>query len=173
MDVVAALERVVEALREARVGHALIGGLALAAHGAARATQDEGARADDVHELMQRLGYRALHRSENAANYASDDERGRVDFLFAQRKYTRAMLERAVLHRVPAIPELPVVDAADLIGLKVQSSSNDPSRSRIDLADVARLLRGAQDLNLDRVREYFRIFDREKELESLLADLEP
>jgi hypothetical protein len=61
-----------------------------------------------------------------------------------------------------------VVEAEDLIGLKVQSSSNDPSRRHRDLADVERLLRTAE-LDLGRVREYFRLFDREKELDALLA----
>ncbi len=158
--------------------HALIGGLALAAHGATRATQDvdllvDGSRAQDVHALMERIGYRALHRSENAANYASAAaQAGRVDFLFASRPYTRAMLARATPGRTAGALELPVVDAADLIGLKVQASSNNPARLRIDMADIARLLQAAHDVDLERVREYFRIFDREKELESLLAELE-
>jgi hypothetical protein len=64
-----------------------------------------------------------------------------------------------------------VVDAADLIGLKVQASSNDPARRRMDLADVQRLLECAAGVDLDRVREYFRVFDREKELDALLAEL--
>jgi hypothetical protein len=178
MDVRGVLERVSGALRAARVDHALIGGLALAAHGAGRATQDvdllaDGSRADDVHDLMQKLGYRALHRTENVANYASDDPvAGRVDFLFARRRYSQAMLARATMHPALGDVELPIVDAADLIGLKVQSSSNDASRRRIDTADIVRLLRGAPELDLERVREYFRLFDREKELEALLAESE-
>lgn len=178
MDVRAVLEQLTRALREAEVQHALIGGLALAAHGATRATQDvallvDGSRAQDVHALMERIGYRALHRSENAANYASADaQAGRVDFLFASRPYTRAMLARATPDRTAGALELPVVDAADLIGLKVQASSNNPARLRIDMADIARLLQAAPDVDLERVREYFRVFDREKELDALLAELE-
>ncbi|MEE9280618.1 MAG: nucleotidyl transferase AbiEii/AbiGii toxin family protein [Myxococcota bacterium] len=179
MDVPGALEQVVTVLGEAQVQHALIGGLALAAHGAGRATQDidflvDGARSSDVHSLMERLGYRALHRSENAANYASDaNERGRVDFLFALRPYAKAMLARAESQRLfPSDPlEVRVVDAADLIGLKVQSSSNDASRHRIDMADIVRLLRGGGDVDMQRVREYFRLFEREKELDGLLGEL--
>jgi hypothetical protein len=55
-----------------------------------------------------------------------------------------------------------------LIGLKVQSSYNDPSRRYLDLADIDRLLRSAT-VDLARVREYFRLFDREKELDALLS----
>lgn len=70
------------------------------------------------------------------------------------------------------LPGLRAVDAADLIGLKVQASSNDPRRRHLDLADVEQLLRRAPAVDLDRVREYFRIFDREKELDALLGELE-
>ena len=180
MDVPGALERVVAAPREAQVEHALIGGLALAAHGAGRAPQDidllvDGARVDDVQQLMQGLGYRALHRSENAANNASDaDDGGRVDFLFALRPYSRTMLARAEAHplSLSEAREVRVVHVADLIGLKVQSSTNDPSRHRIDMADIVRLLRAERNVDMQRVREYFRVFEREKELEALLAELE-
>ena len=58
---------------------ALIGGLALAAHQVVRATRDVDflADADDaerLHEILLELGYRCIHRSEDAANYVRDDE---------------------------------------------------------------------------------------------------
>jgi hypothetical protein len=173
MDLRSVLVEIHAALRDASIEHALIGGLALAAHGAARATRDldllaDGGRADDVDQIVRAHGYDCLHRSQDVANYASADRaKGRVDFLFARRHHGRAMLARAREH--PILGEsVRVVDAADLIGLKVQSSSNDPSRRHRDLADVERLLRAAE-LDLGRVREYFRLFDREKELDALLA----
>ncbi len=54
-----------------------------------------------------------------------------------------------------------------LIGLKVQSSTNDPSRQRLDMADIVRLLRAERNVDMQRVREYFRVFEREKELDVL------
>ena len=162
------------ALRDLAIEHALIGGLALAAHGAARATVDldflvEAERGNDVDRLLRERGYECLHRSDYAANYASrDPARGRVDFLFARRAHGKAMLVRARPHPIPG-SQIRVVDAADLIGLEVQASSNDASRRRLDLADIQRLLRSA-DVDLARVREYFRLFDREKELDALLAE---
>jgi hypothetical protein len=173
MDLRSVLIEIASALREASIDHALIGGLALAAHGAARATVDldllaDGARADEVDRILRERGFRCLHRSEFAANYASADAaRGRVDFLFARHTYGRAMLARAASHAILG-HEIRVVDASDLIGLKVQSSSNDPARRHRDLADVEALLRAAP-VDLERVRGYFRLFDREKELDALLA----
>jgi hypothetical protein len=173
MDVRAVLLEIHAALHEARIAHALIGGLALAAHGAGRATVDvdflaDGLRADDVDSLLRARGYACLQRNEFVGNYASDrPARGRVDFLFARKAYGKAMLGRAAAVDVMG-QRIPVVDASDLVGLKVQSSSNDPSRRHRDLADIEWLLRHAA-IDLDRVREYFRLFDREKELDALLA----
>jgi len=131
MDLRATLLDLDAALTDAGVDHALIGGLALAAHGGSRATVD-------------------------------------VDFLFATRAHARAMLERSSGHVVLGRQVL-VVDPSDLVGLKVQSSSNDSSRRHRDLADIEWLL-AHPDVELGRVRDYFRLFDREKELEALLAE---
>jgi hypothetical protein len=176
MDVRAVLLEIHAALRAARIEHALIGGLALAAHGSGRATVDvdflvDGRRADDVDRLLRTQGYACLQRNDFVGNYASDrPERGRVDFLFARQAHGRAMLGRAIAVDLLG-QQIPVVEASDLVGLKVQSSSNDPSRRHRDLADIEWLLRHAA-LDADRVREYFRLFDREKELDALLAAVE-
>jgi hypothetical protein len=178
MNLSRVLDRVARSLREQDVEFAVIGGLALAAHGAPRATIDldllvGGENADRLHEILAALGYETLHRSENVANYVSQQpDDGRVDVLFVRRARGRAILSRAralpILHR----DDLRVVDASDLIGLKVQSSSNDPARSRTDMADIEQLLRRAPELDLERVRDYFRLFDREVELEALLAGIQ-
>lgn len=173
MDLRTVLSEIHVALRDASIEHALIGGLALAAHGAARATVDldllaDGERSDDIDRLVRAHGYERLHRTADVANYVSaEPARGRIDFLFARRAYGRAMLARAATRQVLG-QTLRVVDASDLIGLKVQSSSNDPSRRHRDLADIERLLHTGE-LDLGRIREYFRLFDREKELDALLA----
>jgi len=173
MDLRSVLLEIHGALSEARIAHALIGGLALAAHGAGRATTDldllaEGERAEDVDRILRERGYECLLRNEYVANYLGPTpERGRVDFLFARRTRGLAILARAVPHAILGA-SLRVVDASDLIGLKVQSLSNDPSRRHQDLADIERLLETAE-VDLERVRDYFRLFDREKELDALLA----
>lgn len=175
MDLRRALIDIHSALERARVRHALIGGLALAVHGAARATADldllaDGERSADVDRLLIDRGYERLQLTENVGNYLSaEPEQGRVDFLFANRPHGKAMLARATVHEVLG-ERISVLDAADLIGLKVQAYSNDPSRRHLDLGDIQRLLRRAE-VDLARAREYFRIFDREKELDELLSEL--
>ena len=174
MDFAYVLERLWTQLEKEGITAALIGGFALAALGATRATTDldllvSGERADDVHRLMQRMGYKELHRSQDAANYAAEDERlGRVDFLFARRHYSTAMLARAKPRSVAGL-QIKVVEAEDVIGLKVQSSSNNPKRLRLDLADIERLLQANPDIELALVREYFALFDRENELDEILV----
>jgi hypothetical protein len=176
MDLRSVLLELHAALDAAGIAHALIGGLALAAHGAGRATVDldflaDGARAGDVDEILRARGYQRLPLPEDLGNYLSEDPvRVRVDFPFARRAIARAMLARAALLDVLGT-SLRVADASDRIGLKVRASSDDPSRTRHDLADVEKLLRVAE-IDLERVREYFRLFDREKELDALLAVVE-
>jgi hypothetical protein len=175
MDVRAVLLRVTGELRQAGIEHALIGALAMAPHGAGRGTHDvdllaQGDRAGDVNAIVLGLGYQRLQFTREVGNYASDDpEKGRVDFLFANRPPSRGMLRRARPRAMLDGLEVPVVDAEDLIGLKVQSSSNNPRRRARDMDDVERLLDFAPGLDLERVREYFRLFEREREFEELLA----
>ena len=173
MDLRNVLIEIHTALNEQGIEHALIGGLALTVHGAPRATIDldflaDGDRDGDVDALIRSRGYECLQRTENVGNYLSPDRvRGRIDFLFVRRTLGRAMLARAASHEVLG-QQLRVADAADLIGLKVQSSSNDPRRHGRDMVDVERLL-ATGDVDLERVRQYFLLFDRESELDVLLA----
>lgn len=175
MDLRAALIAVHRALSERAIDHALIGGLALSVHGAARATVDidwiaDGLRSREVDELLGAAGYEALHRSERVGNYASrDPARGRVDFLFVQRERGVAILRRAIDHTVLG-EVVRVVDASDLIGLKVQAYVNSPERQGRDEADIERLLRFGS-VDFPRVREYFRLFEREADLDRLLVRL--
>jgi predicted nucleotidyltransferase len=177
MDLRAVLTEVHEALDEAGIDHAVIGGLALAAHGSRRLTVDvdfiaDGAKAEEIDALVVARGYECLHRSEQAGNYAHDlPERGRVDFLFVHHAPGRRILDRADELEVSG-QRVRVVQATDLIGLKVQSSSNDARRLERDMADVRWLLANAT-VDVEEVREYFRLFQREEELEGLIQEVRP
>ena len=64
--------------------------------------------------------------------------------------------------------EIPVLLAEDLIGLKVQAYHNNPRRLQ-DHVDIQRLLQANWGrLDLDRLRGYFGLFDREKDLDRFL-----
>lgn len=152
---------------------ALIGGLALAAHQVVRATRDvdflaDADDADRLHEILLALGYRCVHRSEDAANYLREDEG--LDLLYAHRPVARRLLGEAIEHKT-AMGPLRVISAEGLIGFKLQALVNNPSRSR-DLEDIRALLRAQRGrLNMDEVREYFAMFDRVEMLDGLLDEI--
>jgi hypothetical protein len=55
-----------------------------------------------------------------------------------------------------------------LIGLKVQAYNDNPKRLQ-DVMDMVELFRvNQQTLNMDEVRSYFRLFDRERLLDDIL-----
>jgi hypothetical protein len=65
---------------------------------------------------------------------------------------------------------VPVADAEALIGLKLQAIANEPSRLQ-DEADIRALIAAApRGLNERLLRDYFRLFERESELDRLLAE---
>jgi hypothetical protein len=178
MDFAGVLAAITGELAAAEIEHAVIGAFAMAALGVPRATGDidflaDGDHSDEIDRIMTKLGYQALHRSSDAANYASSSPAlGHVDFLFARRAHSRAMLARAKPRAsLRAHPSLKVLDPEDIIGLKVQSATNNPDRAAVDMDDIRRLLEGQPGLDLNRVREYFRIFDREADLDRMLAEV--
>lgn len=167
------IAEVVAALNAIGARFALIGGLALASHKVVRATQGidlliEAEKADETDAELARLGYRCVHRSQDAANYARGDER--VDFLYASRPIARGLLNGA-MQLVTTLGELRVVSAEGLIGFKLQALVNDPRRTQ-DLEDIRALLRANRaTLDMAELRGYFRLFDREPLLDGLLQEI--
>jgi len=153
---------------------ALIGGLALAAHNVVRATQDidflaDAADADSLDAILQSLGYRCLHRSEDAANYLRGDEG--IDFLFAHRPNASNLLHAAE-EKDTGLGRLRVVSAEGLIGFKLQAYVNNPKRTQ-DIEDIRSLLRANRGaLNMDEVKGYFRLFEREALLDQIVTDID-
>lgn len=173
------MSRLLDQIREAVVvfeelptAPALIGGLALAAHNVVRATRDvdflvDADDADRVHDMLVRLGYRCIHRSDDAANYLRDDEG--IDLLYACRPEARRLLEEAE-GRDLGFGRLRVISAEGLIGFKLQAMVNNPRRLR-DLDDIRALIRNNRDsLDMAQVRRYFLLFERESLLDDLLSD---
>lgn len=126
------LSEATAALQAADIEFALIGGLALAPHNVVRATQDVDLlvdldQADVIESTLLALGYRCLHRSEDAANYQRGDER--LDLLYAHRRIARRLLADAATLNTP-FGALRAVSAEGLIGLKLQALVNDPGRTQ-------------------------------------------
>ena len=148
---------------------ALIGGLALASHGVVRATRDvdflvDADDADRLHDILLGLGYRCIHRSEDAANYLRGEDG--FDVLYAHRPVARRLLSEAD-ERQTGFGQLRVIGAEGLIAFKLQGYVNDPTRVR-DLDDLRALFKAnAGQLDMDEVRRYFALFDREDLLEAL------
>lgn len=168
------IQQAVAAFSACRTPPALIGGLALAAHQVVRATRDvdflvDADDAERLHGILLDLGYRCVHRSDDAANYLRGDEG--VDLLYAHRPVARRLLGEAS-ERATAMGVLRVVSAEGLIGFKLQALVNDPSRSR-DLDDIRALLRAQRArLDLDEVAGFFALFDRKELLDELLAEID-
>ena len=168
MDFERVLRDLVVDFTEREVRYALIGGFALGALGVPRATMDldflvPRDALPTVDEIMERRHYRLRYRSENVSQFVSDlAPLGQVDFLHAFREISTAMLERAPEVSVFAgTLRLRTLRPEDLVGLKVQALANDPGRERQDLADIDRLAeRFAAEMDWERIREYFALFDR-------------
>lgn len=179
MDFEAVFKLLIENFQKGKITFAIIGGFALHVAGCARATKDIDflvAKEDmpKVKRLMLSYKYELLHESEDVSNFLGKmTGLGKVDFLHAHRKYTRAMLERAQNKELlNGRFKVKVITPEDLIGLKVQSSSNDPGRYYQDVADIECVIRtNYKTLDMDIVREYFELFDREKELKQILEKL--
>lgn len=164
------IEEVLLGLNRIGASCALIGGLALASHKVIRATQDidllaEAEQADEIDRELGRLGYRCIHRSADAGNYLRGDER--VDLLYASRPIARRLLAAAAERTTP-FGSLRVISLEGLIGFKLQGFVNDPRRTQ-DLEDIRALVRANQGaLDLEELRGYFRLFDREQLLDEIL-----
>lgn len=157
-----------------------MGGFALHAAGYARSTQDIDLLVlkedmPKVKEILFSLGYDILFESEDVSSFIGKmRELGRLDFLHAHREYTKKMLQRAqeygILNNTLSIK---VIIPEDIIGLKVQSSSNDPVRYHRDMADIEFLIRRhRKTLDLDLVEKYFSLFERQEELNQILKRID-
>jgi predicted nucleotidyltransferase len=158
-----------KALQEAGVDHALIGGLALAPRGYPRGTRDVDFL---IHEsAIERV--RALMHERGAKTVLEDDDFSYVDDgIRADFQHARRAISQDMLARAEAVPfagvEIPVLQAEDLIGLKVQAYHNNPARLQ-DQLDIQRLIAANWGrLDLERIRSYFRLFDHEKDFDRAL-----
>lgn len=182
MNLKEVLKTLVYRFQQQSIDFALSGGLALSTMGIFRFTKDvdflvyEDSKAG-VHEIMTGLGYEKQDFStDEIISYVSPQKVfGQVDFLLARRKYTQAMMTRS--KKTPIFDgefEVKTLLPEDLVGLKIQAISNDPqNRYLVDAPDIQRLLGMHQDrMDMNLVREYFRLFDREALLDEWIGTTE-
>jgi len=182
MNLKEVLKTLIARFRKKNIDFVLSGGLALSTMGIFRFTRDidfvvpEESK-EAIHEIMAELGYeRQDFSTEEIVSYFSPLRVfGQVDFVLARRRYTKAMIRRARKSLVfDGEFEVKALLPEDLIGLKIQAIANDPqNRFVIDAPDIQRILRLYMDkMDMDLVREYFRIFDKEALLDEWLANIE-
>ena len=179
MDFKRTFEFIIHSFEKENLMYALIGGFALEAAGVVRATMDIDllVLADDkkkIKSIMISNGYKLLYESKEVINFIGEiDSLGRIDYILAHRKYTLAMLKRAQKKNIlQGKASIYVVEPEDLIGLKVQAMVNDKLRFTQDLVDIQMIIKNNfKILNFNRIKEYFELFDKLDDYNTLINDL--
>lgn len=156
-----------QALNEAGVEHALIGGLALAEHGVHRATVDVDLLIDGTKILQTKS---ALLDKGFKLEWENDDELmfsgpGFLDILVANRLLSQKMLKTSRQSQSHAIA---VVEPEDIIGLKIQAYKNDPLRELQHKADIQAIARENPDIEIKRIQDYAELFNEWDTVKALL-----
>jgi len=175
MDFKSVLSTLIKRFDENDVHYALIGGLALGLWGVHRATviieflmnRDSMER---VEFIMQELDYSCKYRTENVSQYLSPFKVfGEVDFLHAFRKASLSMLERAEEKDIfDGEHKIKILRPEDLIGLKIQSMHNEPTRESAESHDIESLMATHREtLDMELIEGYFKLFEKEDILQRL------
>ena len=171
------LPTLIQRFDQESIHYALIGGLAMALRGVQRATLDADfiLLAEDLnacHSILENLGYRLAFHTQNVSHYLGRESAlGRIDLLHAFRPATLTMLQRC--ERLPLTSDcfIPVVHLEDLIGLKVQAASNDPSRIYRDWNDIHQIVQHAGSCNnaldWELLSDYLALFEQSHQLSNL------
>lgn len=158
MNLIESLDLITLSLSKEKIKHALIGGLALAAHGVTRATVDidlliNGDNKAAAKSALFNLGFSIFHETEEVLQLSGPAQ---LDIIFANRSLSKKLLSCAKHYN--DFP-LPVVSAEGLIGLKIQAYKNDSKRELQDKADIQALLTQNPDLDLSIIKSYADLFN--------------
>ena len=159
-----------ELLKSKNIDHALIGGLALGAHGVQRFTNDidfviDEQDVDTLIELLEVEGYTVFHRSADILQFAGKVP---VDILIARRPVSRKFLKEAK----PLAPyAVKCISIEGLIALKIQAYKNNPKRELGDKADIQALIQSNK-VNWKKLKPIIEKFGEWKEIQRIrrLAD---
>lgn len=138
--------------------HAVIGAFGMSAHGYQRATNDIDFLVSG--DYRARVEEEFLNRGFHV--FASNDEviqlegPGPIDIIFARRPLSQEMLERNLTE---SILDVPVLEAEDIVGLKIQALSTNPKRKFKELGDIQALCEAKKDIDWERIKQYADLFD--------------
>lgn len=160
------LEKLLTAFEKQNIRYALMGGFAMGLWGGSRSTVDVDflVYRDDiekVHKIMTDIGYECHHSTENVSQYTSPLKIfGGIDFIHAFREASLEMLQRAKVKDIfDGTLKVKTLVPEDIIGLKLQSVFNNPSREKIDLSDIEMLISiHKKNLDMELLKKYFQIF---------------
>lgn len=179
MDYEHVLERLLEGFNRLNIRYALMGGFALGALGAPRATQDLDflVHRDDLprlHDLLIGLGYRRIHHGENVSQYQGESVVwGFLDFIHAFRELALEMLGRALEKPIfSGSRMIRVLTPEDVIGLKIQAMANQPKRKARETADIQALAAANPKLDWNRVEQFYNLFGMNEDLRVLKRQLD-
>ena len=158
MDLRQTLKLTHDVLTQAKVEHALIGGLALACYGSTRATVDLDLL---IHENDSPRAKAELLKHGFSVEFESAEViqlkgLGYVDLLLARRPISQKMLFEA---RDTGPEGIRVLRPEDIIGLKIQAYKNNPKRELQDKTDIQFLIESDDKLDWNRIKEYADLFN--------------
>ncbi len=159
MDLSRVLSLVRPFFEERREPFAIVGGLALLAYGAPRATFDVDLLArrevrDDLVAFLEHKGFKTLSVEPGFSNHHhAEAALGRVDVIYVSGATADAVFAGCSMKRIGPTIEAPVPRAEHLVAMKAQAFANDQSRYS-DLADLQYLLK-LPGLDLPESRGYF------------------
>jgi hypothetical protein len=154
------------ALEEAKVDHALIGGMALGALGINRATADvdiiiDGNDRDSAVQALKTQGFSLLQQTSEVLHFEGI---GFLDLLLANRPLSREMLMHATA--MPTVG-MKCLCPEDIIGLKIQAYMNNKKRVYQDKADIKALIERHPQLDWARIKKYADLFNQWDEIRAL------
>ena len=138
--------------------HALIGAFGMSAHGYQRATNDidflvDGDFRSAVESEFAKSGFTIFNANDEVLQLQGP---GVVDIIFARRPISKEMLKRTNLVK---ILDVPVLDAEDIIGLKIQAMATNPKRKFRELGDIQALCQAKKSLDWVRIKKYADMFN--------------
>jgi len=190
-DVIETLSSTITCLDDFEVRYALIGGLAVSARSEPRFTRDvdlivEAVTDADAEQLIRAMlgrGFMVHAQLEQKTDgrlatvrlvKRADPEGGIVDLFFASSGVEQEVLEAATLEELTEEIALPIVQAEDLIALKLLAVHN--RRRPRDTEDVLNLIDSVPKERLNRTRELLKLIEARrplsgKGLEEILDEL--